>query len=106
MSSLPADVFEGLTALTRLYLQNNSLSSPDGIFEGLTAHLYLQQDDLNLLPFTLSLQKVADGQFKAVAPAGAPFEIVLKLNVTNGSISSGAKNITIPTGSVESDPSP
>lgn len=82
---------------------------PDGIFEGLTAltHLYLQQDNqVNLLPFTVSLQKVAGGQFKAVAPAGAPFEIVLKLNVTNGSISSGAKNITIPTGSVESDPSP
>ena len=108
LSSLDADIFEGLTKLTLLYLQGNSLSSlPDGIFEGLTAltSLYLQQDNTDdPLPFTVSLQKVAEGQFKVVAPAGAPFEIVLPLTVTNGSISSGATDITIPIGGVESEP--
>ena len=54
------------------------------------------------LPLTISLEKAADGQFKAVAPAGAPFDIVLPLTVTNGSINGGASSITISTGSVES----
>ena len=53
--------------------------------------------------FTVSLKKVEDGQFKAVAPTGAPFDIVLPISVTNGSISGGATSITIPTGSVESE---
>ena len=83
MSSLPAGVFDGLTALTTLELHNNTLDP---------------------LPLTVSLQKVADGQFKAVAPTGAPFEIVLPLIVTNGSINSGATPLTIPAGNVESEP--
>ena len=54
------------------------------------------------MPLTVSLEKVADGQFKAVAPTGAPFDIVLPLSVTDGSISGGATSLTIPAGSVES----
>ena len=45
----------------------------------------------------------ADNQFKAVAPAGAPFDIILPLTVTNGSIDGGATTITILKGSVESE---
>ena len=106
LSSLPAGVFDRLTALTELSLNNNGLSSlPAGVFDGLTAltTLSLGHNTVNLLPLTVSLQKVADGQFKAVAPAGAPFELVLPLTVTNGSINSGATSLTIPAGSVESD---
>ena len=55
------------------------------------------------LPLTISLEKIADGQFKAVAASGVPFEIVLPLTVTNGSIIGGATTLTIPIGSVESD---
>ncbi len=107
LSSLPAGVFDGLTALTELSLNNNGLSSlPAGVFDGLTAltTLSLGHNTVNPLPLTVSLQKVADGQFKAVAPAGAPFEIVLPLIVTNGSINSGATTLTIPAGNVESEP--
>ena len=106
ISSLPGDIFDGLPALTALFLRNNRLSSlPAGLFEGLTGltTLRLWGNAVNPLPLTVSLQKVADGQFKAVAPAGAPFDIVLPLTVTNGSISGGATSITIPIGSVESD---
>ena len=78
---------------------------PDGIFEGLTSltTLRLQNNAVNPLPLTVSLEKVANGQFKAVAPSGAPFDIVLPLTVANGSITGGATTLTIPAGNVESD---
>ena len=99
--------FDGLTALTELWLNGNQLSSlPAGIFDHLNAltGLWLQGNPVNPLPLTVSLEKVADDQFKAVAPTGAPFDIVLPLRVANGSISGGATTITIPAGSVESTP--
>jgi hypothetical protein len=52
----------------------------------------------------VSLEQVEVNQFKAVAPTGAPFDIVLLLIVANGTIDSGATTITIPKGSVESAP--
>ena len=130
LTTLPADIFDGLTALTEINLGNNDLTTlPDGIFDRLTSLsvLSLANNDLsslpagifegltslttiglggnavNPLPLTVSLEKVADGQFKAVAPSGAPFDIVLPISVTNGNIGSGATSITIPTGSVESE---
>ena len=105
LSTLPADLFDGLTALTTLYLNGNQLSSlPDGLFEGLTAlaTLYLYGNSVDPLPLTASLEKVGADQVKAVAPTGAPFEIVLPLTVANGSLSGGATTITIPGGGVES----
>ena len=105
ITSLKPGDFSGLTALTRLNLPGNQLSSlPNGIFEGLTSltHLLLGGNSVDPLPLTVSLEKVAEGQFKAVAPTGAPFEMVLPLIVTNGSI--GTTNILIPKGSVESTP--
>ena len=105
LSTLPSDIFDGLSALTYLSLNQNQLSMlPDGIFDGLTAlrNLSLWGNTVNPLPLTVSLEKVADGQFKAVVPTGAPFDIVLPLSVSNGSISNGVTTVTIPTGSVES----
>ena len=102
----PGD-FSGLTALTRLNLPGNQLSSlPDSLFEGLTAltQLRLGSNSVNPLPLTVSLEKVGTDQFKAVTPSGAPFEIVLPLSVANGSISGGATTITVPAGSLESQP--
>ena len=51
-------------------------------------------------PVTIFLEKVGESQFKAVASTGIPFDIVLPLSVTNGTIDGGANSITIPTGSV------
>ena len=105
LSVLPQGIFDNLTALTRLYLNGNELSSlPANVFDGLTAltNVYLSDNSVDSLPLTVSLEKVEEGEIKAIAPTGAPFALVLPLSVTNGSLSGGATSITIPTGSVES----
>ena len=105
LSTLPADLFDGLSSLTTLYLNGNQLSLlPKGLFDGLSslATLYLYGNSVDPLPLTLSLEQVGADQVQAVAPIGAPFEIVLPISVTNGSLSGGATTLTIPAGSVES----
>ena len=107
LSTLPVGIFNKLSDLTFLNLYNNQLSLlPVGIFDRLTAltNLYLSDNPGSPFSLTVSLEKVADGQFKAVAPTGAPFEIVLPLTVANGNITGGATTGTIPKGSVESTP--
>ncbi len=108
LSSLPAGLFGNLTNLAGVYLINNRLSSlPAGLFGNLTNTIYfdLSGNLINPLPLTVSLEKVAESQFKAVAPAGAPFELVLPVSVSGpGAIAGGATTITIPIGSVESTP--
>ena len=106
LTSLSAGVFDRLSALTILYLHDNQLTTLSaGVFDGLSAltQLWLNGNVVAPMPLTVSLEQVGTDQFKAVAPAGAPFEIVLPVSVTNGSITGGATTITIPTGSVESD---
>ena len=127
-TTLPVDIFDGLTALTTLGLhyqltlpagifdklsslnlglyENQLTVLPEGLFSGLSSltSLNLSRNAVDPLPLTVSLEKVAEGQFKAIAPTGAPFDIVLPLSVTNGTIDGGATTITIPAGSVESQP--
>ena len=111
LTTLPEDLFDGLTNLIGLGLAGKDLTTfPNGIFDGLTALeslslLMITNDDVvsGSVPFTVSLEKVADGQFKAVAPTGAPFAVALLVSVSNGSITGGTTTLTIPRGSVESD---
>ena len=107
LSRLPAGIFAGLTALESLYLSFNALSSlPDGIFAGLTAleSLNLSGNTVDPLPVTVSLKQVGESQFKAMVPTGAPFDIVLPLIITHGSIDGGGTpSLTISTGTVESE---
>ena len=79
---------------------NSFTTLPDGVFEGLTALTELTLPTGTTLP--ISLEKVADGQFKAVAAAGAPFEIDVPVWVTGGTINGGATSLTIPIGTLES----
>ena len=110
ITALESGDFSGMTSLEHLYLHNNQLSSllPDGIFDGLTAleFLNLSGNTVDPMPITVSLEKVEEGEFKVVVPTGAPFEIVVPISVTNGSISAvtGAPitTLTISTGTVES----
>ncbi len=105
ISELKSGDFSGLTGLTNLSLYDNELSSlPDGIFEGLTALtiLRLGGNTVDPMPITISLEKVGEDQFKAVAPTGAPFSINVPISTTNGSISGNTTSLTISTGAVES----
>ncbi len=108
ISELKTGDFSGLTGLTNLNLYGNQLSSlPDGIFDGLTAltTLRLGGNTVNPLSITVSLEKVDASdveQFKAVVPIGAPFDIVIPISATNGSIADSATSLTIAKGSTES----
>lgn len=73
ITELKSGDFSGLTALTSLNLHNNQLSSlPDGVFKGLKALI-----SLRLGQNTVSLETGGTGEMKAVAPTGAPFDIVV-----------------------------
>ena len=105
ISALKSGDFSGMTGLTDLNLYDNMLSSlPDGIFEGLTALTILRLGGNFVDPMLLivSLQQVSDGEFQAVIPTGAPFDIVLPINVSNGRMNSSTTTVTIPKGSIVS----
>ena len=102
LTSLPPGVFDGLTALRTLTLNENPFDTlPDGVFEGLTLLRQFTLPEGLLLP--ISLEKVTEGQFKAVVPTGAPLYIDVPLIIENGTIEGGATRLEILTGSVESD---
>ena len=106
LGSLPSDVFNGLP-LEFLSLNNNDLTGlPDGLFGGQSelATLFLQDNPDSGSPplgLTISLEQVGGDGFKATAPAGAPFGMVLPITVTGGSIPNDS--LTIPAGGVTSD---
>ena len=105
LSTLPDGIFDNLTQLIVLYLNTNQLSTlPDGIFAGLTelTSLWLHGNTVDPLPLPVSLEAVGNGAFKAVTSTGAPFDIVLPLVVSNGSLTTGATTVTISKGQVES----
>ena len=107
LSSMPANVFSGLDSLTHLSLTGNRLDSlPDGIFSGLTNldTLRLGSNAIDPLPLAVSLQKVGENQFKAIAPSGAPFLLVLPIAASDeGVIQNNASSLTIPAGALESE---
>ena len=106
LTALPETVFNGLTSLQRLNLNSSTLTFlPAGIFNGLTALQALDLSDNAVAPIALPvfLERVANGQFKAVALTGAPFDIVLPIRIANGRISGNETSLTIPQGSVESE---
>ena len=106
LSSLSAGIFSDLSSLTWLSLSFNQLSSlPAGIFSGLSLlrSFYLGDNSVNL-SIVVSLEQIEENQFKATAPTGAPFNIVLPFSVSNGTVDGAADTIMIPAGSVESEP--
>ena len=106
LSALPADIFSGLTALESLNVGSNQLSSlPNGLFAGLNslATVNVRGNTVDPLPIAVSLEKVGESGFRAIAPIGAPFALVLPVSVSSaGLIGDGATTITIPAGAVES----
>ncbi len=100
-------LFVGLTELRSLDLRQMDLSTlGDSVFSGLTelTRLQLQWNPVDPLPITVSLESAETDQFRAKAHTGAPFDVVLPLRLSNGEIDGGESSITIPQGSVESEP--
>ena len=108
ISKLPADLFSGLSALQWLQINENQLSSlPVGIFSGLSALklLQVQRNTVDPLILAVSLEKMGNNQFKAVAPVGAPFNLEVSLSINGpGTIDGEVSAVTIPAGAVESAP--
>ena len=108
LRSLPDGVFSGLP-LWYLGLNDNELRSlPDGVFSGLSQlrHLRLQDNPVDPLPVTVSLVSAGTGAFKATAHTGAPFNIVVPVSVTNGTIEGAVTTttVTIRAGRVDTGP--
>ena len=109
ITELSAGLFSGLSKLERLNLSYNQLTSlPDGLFSGLTGltALSLQSNPAagDVLPLTVTLEKVEDGQVRAKVLAGAPSDLVLPVSVENGTLASGARGLRVAKGSVAGAP--
>ncbi|MXY82529.1 MAG: T9SS type A sorting domain-containing protein [Gemmatimonadetes bacterium] len=98
--------FDALNSLTWLLLSNNALTTLEpSIFDGLSSltFLELQNNQVDPLPITISLERVGEDSFQVKAHTGAPFAILLPVQITNGSLLGEASHITIPTGRRTSD---
>ena len=105
-TSLPVGIFEGLSNLRYLSLRNSSLTSlPPGVFSGLTSLQLLNLAGNPGSPFILVMepQEAAENAFRVRVEEGAPDELTTNLAVTAGGTAS-ASSVTIPLGSIESDP--
>lgn len=100
LRTLPAGIFHGLAHLrTILLYRNPSLALPPGIFLGLTGLGGLR---LHRHQLPVGLKRVAPGRFTATIATGAPFELAVRVSVTNGALLGGTSSLTIPAGSIES----
>ena len=109
LTSLPDGLFSGLTSLTQLRLDNNDLNAlPDGLFSGLTGLTNLSLGDNpdagDVLPLTVTVEKVGTGQVRAKVLAGAPSDLVLPVSVENGTLAFGATGLRVAKGSVAGAP--
>ena len=103
LQGLPAHVFQRMTKLTSLRLDQNRLGTnlPNGIFRGLTGltRLWLQGNaDGPGVQFEVRLETVGENGFKVVAPNGAPFDIKVGLLFNKVTAPTGSTLVTIPTG--------
>ena len=106
LTTLEPGIFDGLNTLEELNLAGNGLTTLEsGIFNELNTLeiLNLAGNRVGRLPITISLERVEEDRFQAKAHTGAPFAILLPVQITNGSLLGEASHITIPTGRRTSD---
>ena len=105
-TGLPAGLFSDLTALKTLRLKDNDLSSlPDGLLSGLTnlelLNLYDNPNTGDVLPLTVTVEKVGTDEARAKVLAGAPFAVKFTPTVVNGSLAASDTKLAVAAGSVE-----
>ena len=91
LEELRAGVFNGLTSLTRLNLHDNDLEELGvGVFSGLTGLTNFTLGDNpntgDVLPLTVTVEKVGTDQARAEVAAGAPFAVDFTPVVVNGAL--------------------
>ena len=106
LTSLPAGLFSGLSSLTALSLNGNDLEQlPAGLFSGLTGLSGLNLTDNpntgDVLPLTVTVEKVGTDQARAKVLAGAPFAVNFTPTVVNGSLAASDTKLGVAAGSVE-----
>ena len=106
LTALPDDVFSGLTALDALDLDGNDLQElPAGVFTGLTGLVTLTLGDNpgtdDVLPLTVTVEKVGTDQARAEVLAGAPFAVDFTPTVANGALPASDTKLGVAAGSVE-----
>ena len=100
--------FAGLSTLTTLSISFNLIQHnfPSSLFEGLTAleslRAFINHHIGNVLPLRVHLRMDDEGRLKVEAPTGAPYDIVMPIVVTNGTLEGDVASLTVPTGRVES----
>ena len=106
LTTLKTGDFSGLIGLTTLDLDGNMLSTlPDGIFNELISltSLWLGGNTVSPMPIIVSLQQMSHDQYRVVIPAGAPFDVVVPLRLTDGSLHEDLGSVTVPKGSLMSE---
>ena len=106
LEELPPGVFNGLSSLIRIFLDGNDLEElPAGVFSGFTALSALRlgdnPDSGDVLPLTVTVEKVGTDQARAEVPAGAPFTVEFTAAVVNGSLPASDTKLAVALGSVE-----
>ncbi|MYF57288.1 hypothetical protein F4225_16420, partial [Candidatus Poribacteria bacterium] len=101
--SLKSGDFEGLSGIKNLNLFGNNLDVlPNSIFSGLKSLTVLRLGGNNTDPLQIpiKLEKISDGEFRAVVITAAPFDIELDINIVNGTTKNS--KITVNKGSTYS----
>ena len=104
LTDIPAGVFAELS-LSDLTLVSNALTGlPDGTLSGQTGLTLLtlgnNPDDDDVMPLTVTVEKVGTDQVRVEVPVGAPFAVEFTAVVANGALAGGATTLAVPAGSV------
>ena len=107
IASIPSNAFSSLTALGILNLSGNDLTSlPNGLFTGLTAlgtgtlFLHDNPNTGDVLPLTVTVEKVGTDQARAKVLAGAPFDVEFMPTVVNGALPASDTKLAVDAGDV------
>ena len=104
IATLPEDVFDGLGNLTALRLDSNDLASlPEDVFDGLDSltHMFLSDNPGTPFILTADLERQGDNAVLVKVAEAVPFDMVVTLSATGGTLS--AASVTIEGGTARSE---